>query len=227
MKTSIRCLLPQWWKKRKTIKAGGETHNLYFSGGEETTNLVLESTPRKIEAYVAEARKTRTSEKEKAALDKIEAQSSVVKEARAELRKLKKSNAAETEMQPHAAKLDAAFEIIGTHVAFFSLIPSLAPNKCPWISNGQKPAWDEYKPLFLYRGPSETESSWQLTANPKNQRFVKKYNPTASHESGGIEPNRPSQRTRSTWDQTGVSRRSKFHSWSAHRKLNPWRRDNQ
>jgi hypothetical protein len=45
----------EWWKKRKRFKAGGETHEVYFTGTEKSAQLMVASDPRLVSSFVNKA----------------------------------------------------------------------------------------------------------------------------------------------------------------------------
>jgi hypothetical protein len=172
-----------WWKKVRTFKAGKETHTLSFQGEEQAAELFVASTPRRIEAFVAELRKSREGQPNAhSALDRIEKQLPTVREARGELTKLRKANAPESQLKPHLEKLDAALAAVGTEIAALLEGDDVGTTDHPIpLERWPKPAWDAYKPLYLYR----VGGRWQLTAKQRPIPHVRKYQPTGVHLPGG------------------------------------------
>jgi hypothetical protein len=45
----------EWWKKRQRFKAGGETHEIYFTGTEKSAKLMVASDPKLVSSFVNKA----------------------------------------------------------------------------------------------------------------------------------------------------------------------------
>jgi hypothetical protein len=109
VKSAAKAVL-EWWKKRKRIKAGAETHELYFSGDERSASLMVASDPMLVDQFVEKVRgRTKANHSDKASIDKA------IKAISEALRKLK------PEMKKPADKQDKTlivelFEEIGAHL---------------------------------------------------------------------------------------------------------------
>jgi hypothetical protein len=172
----------EWWRKRSTFRVGRETHTLSFEGTEDNAELMVATTPRRLQQYVDDARQTRTTPGDVAALGRIQAQIQIVATARSELRRLRRANAAEAAMQPHSQALDAALTQIGTEIGGLMAGEDAGKRDHPIDLAWPKPAWDHYPPLYLYR----SGSAWQLTARQHSSgpQYVKRYVPSGSHQNG-------------------------------------------
>jgi len=168
--------LVEWWRRRSTFRGGGENHALYFEGGEDNAELTVASTPRRIQAFVDEARRTRTTPAQVAAIGRIVAQIPNVTNARAQLRNLRRANAPESQMQVHQTSLDNALRVIGVEIG--GLFDGESSGRdtdafaipIPW----PKPAWNQYPMLRLYR----VGTGWKLTAKTRpHDILVKEYRP--------------------------------------------------
>ena len=175
--------LLQWWRMRRSFRAGRETHSLYFTGEEDNAELTVASSPRRLDAYVAEARTNRTTPSAQAALGRIQTQTQAVRDARAQLRTARRANRPESEHQVHVTAIENALNAIGVELGGLLAGEEAGKRASPIDIAWPKPAWNAYPPLYLYRGSGATP--WQLTARPDgNRRFVKQYRPTGSHVSG-------------------------------------------
>lgn len=175
--------LLQWWRMRRSFRAGRETHSLYFSGEEDNAELTVASSPRRLDAYVAEARTNRTTPAALAALGRIQTQIQNVRDARTQLRTARRANRPESEQQVHVTAIENALSAIGVELGGLLAGEESGKRAAPIDIAWPKPAWSAYPPLYLYRGSGATP--WQLTARPdSNRRFVKQYRPTGSHVNG-------------------------------------------
>lgn len=175
--------LLQWWRMRRSFRAGRETHSLYFTGEEDNAELTVASSPRRLDAYVAEARNNRTTPAAQAALGRIQTQIQNVRDARTQLRAARRANRPESEQQVHVTAIENALGAIGVELGGLLAGEESGKRAAPIDIAWPKPAWNAYPPLYLYRGSGATP--WQLTARPdSNRRFVKQYRPTGSHVNG-------------------------------------------
>lgn len=171
----------QWWRRRRTFRAGGEEHAIYFEGEEASAELTVASTPRRIQRFVDDARQTRTTPGQVAAIGRIVAQIPAVASARSQLRALG-ATASDAARQPHLTSLDTALGAIGTEIAGL-LSGETAGRKTLQDAIGlrwPKPACQGYPRLYLYR----VGSTWKLTAKnrPAPDRLIKEYRPVGSHQ---------------------------------------------
>lgn len=175
----------QWWRMRRSFRAGGETHSLYFAGEEDTAELTVASSPRRLDAYVAAARTGRTTPAAVAALGRIDTHITAVRNARTQLRTLRRANRPETEQQPHITAIENALSAIGVELGGLLAGEDAGKRVAPIDIAWPKPAWSTYPPLYLYRGTGG--APWHLTARlDSTRRFVKQYRPTGSHVDGDL-----------------------------------------
>lgn len=175
----------QWWRMRRSFRAGGETHSLYFAGEEDTAELTVASSPRRLDAYVAAARTSHTTPAAMAALGRIDTHIAAVRNARAQLRPLRRANRPESEQQPHIAAIENALNAIGVELGGLLAGEDAGKRVAPIDIAWPKPAWSAYPPLYLYRGTGG--APWHLTARlDSSRRFVKQYRPTGSHVDGDL-----------------------------------------
>ncbi|HQU31013.1 MAG: DUF4157 domain-containing protein [Planctomycetia bacterium] len=184
----------QWWKKKMPIETGEEKHNLYFQGEEDSAELVVASSPRRLENFVTDARTNSEitgNPKKKASLDKITAEISVLRTIRNDLRPLK--DAPEEKRKPHLDKLDISFGKIGTElgVVFADSKGGTKTNPIPipW----PKPAYTGYPKLSLYNQGSSDKPKWKLSAKKKTATLIATYNPDGSHSISAGPPVAPSE----------------------------------
>ena len=192
VKSGVQAVL-QWWKKRVRFKAGGESHTLAFQGEDDNAQLTVASTPRRIEAFVAEARAQRTTPSEKAALARIEARIPDVAKARAELRQLRQAKAPETKMAAPLQRLETALDQIGAEIGKLMAGDDAGKTKHPISLDWPKPAWNDYLPLHLYLTGSTARAGWKLSARKGRTgwRLVRSYLPTGAHKAGDTRVAKP------------------------------------
>ena len=66
--------LVNWWKAKEKFKSADESHELSFRGEGESAELTISSTPRVLESYLAEVKKSSLSQEQKAKIKSIEAE---------------------------------------------------------------------------------------------------------------------------------------------------------
>lgn len=54
VKGAVKSVL-EWWKQRKRFKAGGKSHEMYFSGDERSAQLMMSSDPQLVQSFVNKA----------------------------------------------------------------------------------------------------------------------------------------------------------------------------
>lgn len=97
--------LTEWWKRKKRIGAGDESHELYFRGEKRSAALMIASNPQLIEDFVKSVEKKPTSKQQSDAIGAIRAAVSKLNE------EMKKS-----EETQDADKIASLFEGIGANL---------------------------------------------------------------------------------------------------------------
>lgn len=100
----------QWWKQRKSFKAGGETHELYFTGAEKSAQLIMESSPQLVKTFVKKVKEEIKADDP----DKAKKETAIAAIDKA-LELMNKEMAKPTEEQNKTAITDA-FTIIGANL---------------------------------------------------------------------------------------------------------------
>lgn len=192
VKSGVQAVL-QWWKKKVKFMAGGESHTLAFQGEDESAQLTVASTPRRIEAFVAEARAQRTAPSEKAALTRIEKLIPDVAKARAELRQLRRAKAPEPKMAAPLQRLETALDQIGAEIGKLLAGDDAGKAKHPITLDWPKPAWNRYPALHLYLTGSTARAGWKLSTRKGRTgwRLVRSYLPTGTHKAGDTQVAKP------------------------------------
>lgn len=78
--------LLEWWKARSPVQmAGGEEHQLYFAGTEQTAELTIESTPVPLEKFLSdyEASQKPVNDQDKAVIKQIRTQVTLIQKEKA------------------------------------------------------------------------------------------------------------------------------------------------
>lgn len=172
-----------WWKKRLSFTAGGEKHELYFEGEEDSAEPVVASNPKRLQVFVDEARNNAEitgNDKKKKALDRVAAEIPVLRKIRADLRPLK--DAPDAQRQPHLDKLDASFLKIGADLAILLGDSKSGLKETPIPLGWPKPSYSGYLDLHLYNLGTPAAPSWKLTAKARSGTLVATYRPSGSHK---------------------------------------------
>jgi len=184
----------QWWKKETKIPGDEETHRFYIDGDESSADPKVASSPRRLDDFIKsmESDPTVTGNAAKAkAIAAIKPESKKLKDELAALRKLGK-NASDAAKKPHIDKMEAAYSEIGKHLAVLLKGSDEGTDKSPFSLEWPKPAWDEYRPLYLLNKGSEKAPIWKITAKTPTgaiqKNVVYTYNPDRQKNADGLGP---------------------------------------
>ena len=174
----------RWWRKAARFLVGSESHTVSLSGDDDSAELMVASTPQRLTTLVAAARLDHTSPADIRSIEEIEGKIACIAEARTQLRKLRKSNASESNIQKQHAVIDISLDAIAAHIGILLKGDDIGTPQRPIKLTWPKPAWSEYPHLFLYHAMKDP-SGWQLTSKQRpGEPFVKRYVPSGEHKRG-------------------------------------------
>lgn len=167
-----------WWKMKVPVNSEGASHSLYYTGDENSAELMVASNPKRLENFLADARKNTLilsdSLKEKA-LTSIEAQVPILRKARVDLRLLK--DAPEDQRQPYIDTLESILGKIGAELAIVLKDSTQGVKSNAIHINWPKPAYSDYPKLYLYY----LASHWKISAKSNLGTVVAVYHPDGGH----------------------------------------------
>ena len=168
----------QWWKMKVPVNSEGASHSLYFTGDENSAELMVASNPKRLENFLADARKNTSISSDplkEQALTRIDAQVPILRKARADLRLLK--DAPEDQRQPSIDILESILGKIGAELAIVLKDSTQGVKSNAIHINWPKPAYSDYPKLYLYY----LASHWKISAKSNLGTVVAVYHPDGGH----------------------------------------------
>lgn len=175
----------EWWKQRRKVGEGREKHTLSFQGDEDSAELTIESTPRKLREFLGSVRNEvpYASKAKQDIIERLDKRIDQVATLKAERAAAKKKNQANVQAQKEA-DIQKAFEGIGDLLNDLFKGDTYGTQAQPIPLDWYGPPISDYPPLYFggpvnAKNPARRQSALKaMLGKPDgNGVIVKAYSP--------------------------------------------------